>query len=376
MYSTRQYARILAVLVICMIELPMPAGRFAHANQAAPNETFFATRANRGDDSGYACRDTFWKASTRHMPGPCGGLPTELPTLRQKVNGRWVSSSWEEFLESPADMTFIYVHGNRIEASQAGQRGQFVYSRVRRACPSSSKWKTLTWSWPSAPVRGLVRDARVKASRAVAESIHLANVLHKIPGDEKVSIVGFSLGATVISGASHMLAGGQVKGISLPDSDRPVIQPRVVFMSAALFVGRLHPQGSFRRALPQMSELTLVNNSRDPILRRLFLVTGSKQQRALGEVGLPRHYATTPTRQRDFNFLLKRSHSWRSHIESGRIMQFVRQGITWPEQDPASPAQEVLQAPTEARPERIDAERIDAERIDNRERINTARVGP
>ena len=73
------------------------------------------------------------------------------------------------------------------------------------------------WSWPADRVcRHNRPDIQLKAAYCDAESYYLAAWLRGVQRDGKVSLVGHSFGPRIITGALHLLAGGQLAGQALP----------------------------------------------------------------------------------------------------------------------------------------------------------------
>ena len=122
------------------------------------------------------------------------------------------------------------------------------------------------------------------------ESHYLARWLDRLKPDVPVSLVGHSFGPRVITGALHLLAGGQVAGESLPASTaaawsggkrNPV---RAVLLAAAIDADALATGGSNGLALSLVEQMLITCNRCDWVLRRYPRLEGCGPQ-AMGAVG-------------------------------------------------------------------------------------------
>jgi hypothetical protein len=106
-----------------------------------------------------------------------------------------------------------------------------------------------------------------------------------MPAETHVSLVGFSLGARIVTGALHILGGGTLHDHGLAERVNPDRAPmNVVLMSAALHAhwlgeGRYHGQ-----AMTQVNRMLLLNNCADPAMRYYRFIDRSRPQ-ALGYRG-------------------------------------------------------------------------------------------
>jgi hypothetical protein len=161
---------------------------------------------SRGDG---CAGDQFWIISTRHIDeAPCHAIPRHVKVHRFE-DSCWRRSSFEEFLAAhdPAAVTFFYIHGNRYEADEALERGWLIYRYLRHDGGPRVPLRFVTWSWPSQPTPGIVRDVRLKAERTDLEGLYLGTVISRLPPDAMVSLQGFSFGTRVISGSLQKTAG-------------------------------------------------------------------------------------------------------------------------------------------------------------------------
>ena len=144
------------------------------------------------------------------------------------------------------------------------------------------------WSWPSEQIRGRLKDYQVKAARTRPVGWQLAWAVDQWPAETPLSLVGYSYGARVVTGALHLLAGGQLGELELRErlhaQRRPV---RAALVAAAVDADWIRPGGFHGRALEQVDELVLINNQRDPAMRFYHLPMEGRRPRALGFSGPP-----------------------------------------------------------------------------------------
>ena len=62
-----------------------------------------------------------------------------------------------------------------------------------------------------------MKDAKDKASRTDVESFLLGSYLTKLATESPASVIAYSYGARIASGALHLAAGGQLCGYHLPE---------------------------------------------------------------------------------------------------------------------------------------------------------------
>lgn len=209
-----------------------------------------------------------WLVSSRRLPNPCGPrVPAVELDYAQWVDGCWLPSTAEAFWSgSRADcVTCVHVHGNRMTLHDARVGGLDLYRQLR-AC-SESKFRLVVWTWPSDRIHGMARDVFTKMDRADGESYYLASFLAKLPAGGRVSLIGYSFGARTVVGGLHLLAGGTVRGTSLPAEKSDAVRPRVVLLAAALPMGAIVPNGSRSQALAQSESVASFYNAADPALK-------------------------------------------------------------------------------------------------------------
>jgi hypothetical protein len=185
--------------------------------------------------------------------------------------------------------TCLWVHGDRVDCDESFQIGREVYQQL--VC-NHGDWppiRFVIWSWPTAQdLRGRpLKDARIKAARSDAAGYSLAWTLNEFDPATPVSLLGFSFGARVVTGAVHLTAGGQLNGygISVQDS-RPAMSYQVVLMAAAMDSNWLLPGQKHDQAVHRINRLLLLNNHQDWVLKHYHLLKCGNGCQALGYTGL------------------------------------------------------------------------------------------
>lgn len=233
--------------------------------------------------------DQLWLVSDRGT-GCCASAATvPLQYWRYQCGQGWVRSDLDSLLaaEDPQALTTVFVHGNRIPSCEAFTKGWTAYRALTR-CAVERPVRFIIWSWPSDPVCGLVKDARVKAARTNPSGYHLAWFLDRLDAQAPVSLWGHSFGARIVTGAMHLLGGGELCGYRLSQRVHAERMPmQAVLLVAAIDNHWLLPGHFHGRALSQASEMLFVNNSCDALLKRYHVLYGKRcMVQAAGYMGL------------------------------------------------------------------------------------------
>ena len=267
-----------------------------------------------------------WLLSTRHLSGSPCHADLDSPSIRVDrvgVCGRLCRESLETFLDSrdPSRPCVIYVHGNRMDPSEALRRGLLVRQQVlgRAGCGEEVDW--VIWSWPSEKRGILTADARNKAWRTNVEGLYLGWLLGRIAeSGQPTSLVGYSFGARIVSGSLHALAGGSLGGRTLPQPPLEGVSFRVGMIAPALESHWLSARGYHRLATKNLESLTLLYNRRDAVLRNYWRIDRIRNADALGYTGptsfAPRHDGSgLPVRARDCGAVVGFHHDELSYYE-------------------------------------------------------------
>lgn len=246
---------------------------------------------------------------------------------------RWQTAGAEEFFatdQAALPMT-VFVHGDRTSYQEAISLGWTTYRWVE--CQAAGRpFRFVVWSWPADQVlrRGRL-DSRLKACRSDAQAYHLAGLVDRIDPVVPVNLIGHSYGARIITGAMHILGGGQVGGRGLMARETPEKRARVraVLVAAAMDADWLLPGRRHGRAIGQLDRLLLIYNPRDPGLKWYPLLYGLGGPSALGYVGLPCSGQLGPEREKVETVCLAgsvgRYHEWIRYMRAPELTSRVAQ---------------------------------------------------
>jgi hypothetical protein len=246
----------------------------ANASVSLPNGDQLWVLSSRGLTSTAACADLEAPRLRAYcFDGRCHFTPCELAQLLALMR------------EDPMP-TVIYAHGNRFDASEAIERGWFVYRQLARYRCGRDPIRFVIWSWPSDRIKGILKDVRIKAERTDAQGLYLGWVLKRVPAPaHPLTLIGYSFGGRVVTGALHAAAGGALAGRALPGPPVEGLRVRVGLVAAAVNRDWLHPGYYHGLATRNMHKLELMYNPRDSILRRYWLLEPDSGAEALGATG-------------------------------------------------------------------------------------------
>ena len=282
-------------------------------------------------------QDELWFVDTR--PASCAAQPgDELPKLtvhRRAPHNAWVRSRAADLLSAnPNVQTVIWVHGNRVSASESRQRGWEFY-RSLTSHADQRPLRLIIWSWPADQIRGQVQDVRYKAMLTVPAAYHLARFLAQLDPATPLGLVGFSYGSRVITGAMHLQAGGKLGQFRLA-SAAPTAgpTPRAVLWASAINDDWLLPGRYHGQALEQLQYATFLNNSCDRALKWYRFLDRCARPTALGYWGIAGVNRLGANRakveQLDVACLVGSTHSDSSYIYNAGVMRRTWSGIVSP----------------------------------------------
>ncbi len=282
-------------------------------------------------------RDEVWIVSTRWLPCGVDGPIADKLQYRRFQQGQWEDSTREAFFAATesdmttSDMTtVVFVHGNRIDSCEANRLAEIGYHAVAQCAPANKPLRFVLWSWPSSRIgHHQLDDIRTKANRTGPEAHHLAKFLNELHPQSPVSLVGYSFGARIITGALHLLGGGQINGRELKGRDASDHLPlRAVLMAAALDNHWLLPGHAHGLAMPQVDRMLLVTNGCDRALEHYhWLYCRRSTADALGFTGIPSISQLGSDRQKVSQFdaccVIGRSHDWTLYFDSPAIVNRI-----------------------------------------------------
>jgi len=265
---------------------------------------------------------------------------------------KWLSIPLDELIASvePSTPTVIFAHGNRVECNEVRHRALWVYRRLAANRCDSRPIRFIIFSWPSERVHGPLKDTRLKAARTRPAALHLAWLINQTSPDAKLGLMGYSFGSRVMSGAAHLLAGGRLGNLMLPD--RESMPPRkisAVYIAAAFdadWLGRGHYHG---RSMEQIDRLLVVTNRRDPAMRLYPLLYREYRAQAMGFEGptsLTRE-ASQRVRLRRVGPQVGRTHDIHEYLSKGHFMTSAWRRLTFAD----APDEQIHPSPELTQPE-------------------------
>lgn len=247
------------------------------------------------DDLAEERADRIWLLSTRKLTSRATQVEFDRPEFNiSLLNAENVfqPKSFDTFMElvTARRKAVIYVHGNRFTAEDAITRGRWVQSKVSmHELDQPIDW--IIWSWESDKNGILVHDARIKASRTEGQGLYLGWLLRKYAEKNvPTTLVGYSFGGRVVTGALHAAAGGELGGVSIQGEPTLGAPFNAALIAPAIDSLWLSQRGYHRNATQNLDQLTLFYNRRDAILKRYWLIDRVQGRLALGYTG-PRSFA-------------------------------------------------------------------------------------
>ncbi|HVX59483.1 MAG TPA: hypothetical protein VHC19_02740 [Pirellulales bacterium] len=298
-------------------------------DKSGPGEDDKSGGAPRQDDD-----HQLWLVNTRSLPHSSRDSgQASLAIRRYRQGAGWADASLEELTasDSPQFVTSVLVHGNDTDSRLAVSKGWEVYRSLVRKAPAGQRVRLIVWSWPSDHIPGRFRDdARIKAQRTNIEAYYLARFLDRQRGDNPVSLVGYSFGARVITGALHLLGGGVLEGRRLGQREQYPRPPlHAVLMAAALDRDWLLPGRQHGFALSAVERMVVLVNPQDRVLKWYRFLSPRKDDQALGATGLGADRRLGAHRKKvvevNVSDAVGNKHGWTTYINSPTIVQRLHQ---------------------------------------------------
>jgi len=290
-----------------------------------------------------AMADEILIMSTRAVGTVCDGkrLSEKLRCQRYEIgdNGcpHWKCMDWRDALQPASQVrkpaspmrTVVYIHGNRIEPGEDRYRGMLIYRSLVAQGRPSQPIRFIIWSWPATTILGPIKDFRLKAARTCPVGWQLAWFLDQLPEETPVSLIGYSYGARIASGALHVLGGGRLNGLPLTERLHPQRPPiRVAMIAAAFDADWMLPGRYHDRAISQVEELIVVTNHRDLVMRLYHLTVDRGRIHALGKEGVP-HARSLGEAARRIKSVDMTHEVGRSHLLVDYLAATGKMGVVW-----------------------------------------------
>lgn len=284
-------------------------------------------------------QDQIWLVGTRHLPSiRCGALATSgVHVHRYRATRGWQVADTTTFYASddPDVLTCVYVHAARVDDELVIPRGLAIYRKLvfgRTAAPPPVRM--VIWRWPADKTRRPLKDFRRQAPRADTDACYLGRFLAGIDPDVKVSLIGFSMGPRIITGAMHLLGGGSLHGFALPTAaGKPCVRVRAVLWAPAVHSQWLWPDWPHGKATVPLDQMLVLYNSLDPVLARYAVVERCASPTALGFTGVPSPERLGPAQSRiataDLRCVLGKVHAFDRYIAAPYVIEHTRNWAFW-----------------------------------------------
>ena len=177
-----------------------------------------------------------------------------------------------------------------------------------------------------------LRDVRTKANRTDLAGYCLAWVLTRLPETQHVSLLGYSFGARIATGAMHLVGGGELAGRTLPPHPTLSGNTRVVMMAGALHNSWLRPGGYHELAVTHLDYLLNLYNCCDPVLKRYHRLYKHSHATAIGYAGMyTRDLEELAQRieQQDVCDVVQSSHSVNNYFVNRCLLERIRDVLFW-----------------------------------------------
>jgi hypothetical protein len=197
------------------------------------------------------------------------------------------SSSMNDLQQSlvPGVPVCIVVHGSFMDSPSVVPESLQTW-RWLKAGSGGLPFQMIYFSWPSdRPLSALASiDVAVLGARASRNGFYLASLMHHLPPESPVCLLGHSHGTRVISAALHLIAGGEVEGFRHTNPNCSLRRIRTVFIASAIDHDWFNPGKRFDRALRRTECLLNLKNGKDPALM-IYPFRRIGSSRALGYCG-------------------------------------------------------------------------------------------
>jgi hypothetical protein len=262
-----------------------------------------------------------WLINTRCAP-VCGDWEagkTQITYWRLDVNQHWAAETAVSFADAgERTPTIFLVHGNRTTNDESVEFAWPIYCWLCQQARDRN-YRVAIWSWPSERTdRRQRRDVQAKVAYSDSQSYYLADCLRQMKTDTSISLVGYSLGARIITGSLQLYGGGALACRRLPELATDEKSKRAAPIRAALIADAsdcfvLASSGRNELAAAQAEEILVTRNVCDTALRWYPRLYGRGGPNAMGFIG-PCCSCPENVRLFDATCCVGKSHSWEDYI--------------------------------------------------------------
>ncbi|MCA9011567.1 MAG: alpha/beta hydrolase [Planctomycetaceae bacterium] len=248
----------------------------------------------------------------------CAGYrQSDMPELTQSIQ--------------PGTPVCIFCHGSFVSWNDVLKESCETWKWLHHACPNQPI-QMIYFSWPSdrpivSPIIQL--DVNRLGRRAGRNGFYLASLIHHIPSECPVCLMGHSHGTRVITSSLHLMAGGEVDGYVLTPGPCPHHRLRAVFAASAIDHNWMNPGYRYDRALHCVEGILNLQNECDAALF-IYPLRHPFSGGALGFTGLSRkdriRLGPYGSRIQDLNLTeeLGAGHYWPNYFQRPWLAKTIR----------------------------------------------------
>lgn len=325
-----------------VLNLTVPPDQPSLAEPQLPTTTEYSSTASIASLS----ETGFWFLNTHQSPQ---SFENSRPIFRPHVSRferhvGFQSSGFETLKASlePGIPVCIMIHGSFVDTPSFCRESQSTWKWLKSAS-HGQPMQMIYFHWPSyrmlTPLVAI--DTNILGRRAARNGYYLADLIHHLPPECPVCLIGHSHGSRVIASCLHLLAGGRVQGVCHPTARCHGRTIRTVFTGSAIDHHWLNPGQRYDRALLSTECLLNMTNCKDPALMvypfRLPLLV----RPPLGLTGLTQgdRYHLGPLGRKVLNYdvshTIGASHLWPYYFRSPRLAMVIRNYVFFPDRVPA-----------------------------------------
>ncbi len=274
-YLLAIFLAVIVLFLLATVSTPIAVGQdtaplFPAPNGALPQsensnlksqiETLDADPAHHGP--GYLDHEPHWLVSIRHCRSNCRRCVQccELDYFTESCATGIQRIERSQFVSSlrPGIPVCIVVHGSYVTGDTVREDSNNTFEWLRQAAPQLPL-HVVFFTWASegtftidstnaltSPLPGV--DIAILGKRAELSGFRLAKLIHQIPAENPICLIGHSHGARMVASTLHLLAGGSVNDYALRPGF-PQHRIRTVLAAAAIDHDWLSPDERYGGAL-------------------------------------------------------------------------------------------------------------------------------
>ena len=285
-------------------------------------------------DPGPVLTPGFWVVGTWNSPQSfADSSPAFCPSVRRFDEGAGARQSNLAELKTsliPGIPVCIVVHGSFMDQSYVASSASSTYAWLK-AGSCGLPFHFIYLSWPSDRTLSALAtiDVAILGQRASRNGFYLLDLIHCLPVESPVSLVGHSHGTRVISSALHLMGGGSVEGLRHRYPGTGGRQIRAVYTASAIDHDWLNPGERFDRALCCVECLINLQNRRDPALK-VYPLHRLGLSRALGCSGFTDSdyeelgWKARRARNWDVSSIVGAGHFWPNYVKRPQLARGLR----------------------------------------------------